>query len=202
MKHTKIILAFIILLGAFLRIYGLGDESFWIDESETVYASTQSSLTTVLKNVYYRNTAAPEYFEEEGGKGSMPFYFTLTYYWTRIFGLGEFKLRILSALFGIASIYLTFLVSRTILNEKIALLSAFLISINYYNVYYSQEARSYSFLVFITLLGIYFFIKALNENMSGNCVPVSEHTRKSPIFDENKYWVAYTASRIVLLYTH
>ncbi|MBI2651188.1 glycosyltransferase family 39 protein [Candidatus Woesearchaeota archaeon] len=181
-KNIYFALFAIIALGAFLRIYGLGNESFWIDESETAYVAKQSSFSKVLYDIYNYNSAAPDYFKGTGG-GSMPLYFFISYYWTKIFGLNEFNLRLLSAIFGIMSIYLTYLLGKYFFNAKTGLIAAFIISINHQNIYYAQEARNYAMLIFFTLLSIYFLMRSLNEN-------------------KKIYWLGYIICAVVLIYTH
>src|SRR3990167_4926541 len=108
----------------------------------------------MLKNIYTETVLLPKYFSK--GSGEMPVYYILVHYWTKIFGLSEFKLRFFSAIFGIASIYMIFLLGKTIFNEKVGLIAAFILSINHQHIYYSQEARNYSFLVFLALLSAYY----------------------------------------------
>lgn len=183
-KNTLVILALILLLGSFLRIYGLGDESFWIDESATAYAS-QKGPSYIINNIYTKAVLIPEYFPEyvNKGGGEAPLYYILAAYWTKLFGLSEFKLRLLSALFGIMSIYLIFLVGKLLFNTRIGLISAFIIALNHQNIYYSQEARCYSMLVFFTLLSVYFLMRALHEN-------------------RNIFWFGYSICSIILIYAH
>src|SRR3989338_9768362 len=108
-KTAFILLVLILLLGSFLRIYKLGEESFWLDESATVYASKQSA-SYILGNIINTRVLVPEYFKDGGGE--MPAYFLMSYYWTQIIGLSEFKLRLLPSIFGIISILMIFLLGK------------------------------------------------------------------------------------------
>lgn len=178
-KTVLIFLISILLIGLFLRMYKLGSESFWLDESGTAYVSQQNSQY-ILNNLYSRNMLIPEYFPHGG---DMPLYYLLASYWNSLFGLSEFKLRILSVLFGTILIYAVFLVGKAIFNSEIGLVAAFIISINHQHIYYSQEARMYSLLILLTLLSVYFLINALKNN-------------------KKVYWISYVASTVLLLYTH
>lgn len=202
-RNVLFLLVLILILGAFLRIYKLGSESFWIDEMETIYAVQQESFPTVLKNIYQTGLAAPQYYDE-GDTGAMPLNFLFSYYWTKIFGLSEFKLRLLSALFGIGSLYLIFLIGKMMFDQKTGLLAAFILSINYMHIYYSQEARSYSLLVFLTLLTVYFLLRILKENkaydllfiLSGSLLAYTHYFGFFILFFEFVYFLAYYKSHL------
>ena len=125
-KNIFIILLLILLVGLFLRVYKLGDESFWTDEAATVY-TTQQKASEIIDDIYTTTRHAPEYFESGG---TPPFYFLVANYWTKIVGLSEAKLRFLSVIFGIISIYFIFLIGKMIFDCKVGLVSAFILSIN------------------------------------------------------------------------
>lgn len=151
-------LVVIMLLGIFLRIYSLGAESFWLDESETVYGTTLDP-STIIHNIYTKVLAYENFVYTKGG--SMPLYYLTAYFWTKLVGLSEFKLRLLSAIFGTLSIYLVYVIGKEFFSEKVGLVAAFILSINHQHIYYSQEARAYSLLVFVTMLSVYFFYRML-----------------------------------------
>jgi len=179
-KENKWLLL-IMLLGAFLRIFYLGHESFWLDESETVFA-TQKTPSYIVQNMFAK-TLAPEIFGPERGGGSMPLPYILFYYWTKLVGMNEFNLRLLSAIFGIASIYLIYVLGKVFFNKKIGLISAFILAINHQHIYYSQEARVYSFLVMSAMLSVYFLYKLL-------------------FLGKSYHIVFYFISTVAMLYSH
>ena len=179
-KNAYIALALILLLGSFLRIYGLGNESFWLDESYTA-KSVEFTVSDLIMMTYKNSTILPQYFGK--GAGSVPFYYILTNYWTKLFGLSEFKLRLLSAIFGIFSIYLTYLLGKSLFNYETGLASAFVLSINHQHIFFSQEARMYSMLIALALLSTLFLLSSLKTNKS-------------------IYWAAFVVSDALLLYIH
>lgn len=178
-KTVNIILIAILILGSFLRLYNIGKESFWVDEAATVY-TTQQHASEIIKDIYTTNKHAPQYYESGG---TPPFYFVLANYWTKLFGLSEIKLRSLSAMLGIISIYLIFLIGKILFNDKVGLVSAFLLSINYMHIRYSQEARTYSLIILLTMLTVFFLLKALRKKRA-------------------LYWCAYVVSSAMLIYSH
>lgn len=178
-KTVNIILIAILILGSFLRVYGIGSESFWIDEAATMY-TTRQAPSQAIRDIYTTTRAAPEFFETGG---TPPLYYVLANYWTKLIGLSEAKLRLLSVLFGTVSIYVIFLIGNLVFDYRAGLLSAFILSINYAHINYSQEARTYSLMVLLSSLSIYFLIKALKEN-------------------KIQHWSGYVLSSVSLIYTH
>ena len=67
-KTALALLALIIILGSFLRVYGLGSESFWIDEAATVYTTQQKPFEIVI-DIYKTLEHAPQYYNEGLGNG-------------------------------------------------------------------------------------------------------------------------------------
>ena len=179
-NKVKVLLIVILLLGAFLRVYGLGTESFWLDETDTA-RSTEFTVPQIIEKTYVDSTIFPDFWGK--GAGSVPLYYILVNYWTEIFGLNEFKLRLLSALFGIISIYLIFLLGRFLFDSQVGLISAFILAINHQQIYFSQEARMYGMLVTLTLLSALFLLRALSSNKAA-------------------YWAGFAITNAALLYAH
>lgn len=127
-KEYSILLILIITLGAGLRIYNLGTESYWHDEFIMVRVASES-----LSYIY-----------NEALDGRPPVYVVSAHFWIKLFGTSETATRSLSAIFGIVSIPMMYLVGKQLYNRKLGILSAFLISVSQFQIYYSQEFRYYS----------------------------------------------------------
>ncbi|MDP2649589.1 MAG: glycosyltransferase family 39 protein [bacterium] len=153
----KIIL--ILLLGLVLRLVNL-NQSFWLDEGAQLLMS-QKSLGFIWSG--------------RSADFQPPFFYFLVHFWMML-SHSEIILRILPALFGLATIYIVYLIGKKMFDEKIALLSSLFLAISPYHIYYSQELRMYSLLAFLGTLSIYFLLQ--------------------------KKWFFYTASCILLIYTH
>ena len=69
-------------------------------------------------------------------------------------------MRSLSALFGAAAIPLAFLAAREALSSRAGLICAGIVAVNPMLIWYSQEARSYSMLVFFAAASLLFFLRA------------------------------------------
>lgn len=158
------VLLAILISGAVLRIYDLGTESLWFDEVGSVDLAMRDVGSFFFK---FHNS---------------PFYFLILKYWMSIWGVSESALRSLSVIFGISSVFLIYKVSELLFNKKVALFSAFLLSISPVHIFYSQEARNYSLLVFMTLLSMFIFIRLLRE-------------------DKIKLYIYYVLANILLCYT-
>lgn len=143
------LLGIIITLSVILRFYDLGGESYWYDEIIMLRVA-QDNIWTII----------------EGGRP--PLYIILAHFWIKFFGTEEVATRSLSAIFGVASIPIIYLIGKELFNRKVGLIGAFLMAISQFQIYYSQEFRYYSLFVLTTLLSFYFFIIALRRRNIGS----------------------------------
>lgn len=158
-KNTLVVLLLILLLGIFLRVYNIGNEGFWLDETATATSVRDYGFFEILKNAFSRGNVTPGYYGTYST--DLPFYYALLYLWSKLLGVSELSLRLLSALFGSLSILIIYFVARELTDNKAALLSSFVFSFSMINIEYSQEARFYNLLVFIALSSVYFLIKSV-----------------------------------------
>lgn len=144
------ILGFIILLGIGLRLYHIDFETLWNDEIRIVKAS-EGSIYSILKN--------------ESRENSPPLYILLEHFWMKLFGSSEFSVRSLSILFGVLLIPSVYIVARRMFNSATsACISALIVAISPYQIYYSQNNKHYTLLPLMSLLSVYFLYRLLNEN--------------------------------------
>ncbi|MBL6992065.1 MAG: glycosyltransferase family 39 protein [Bacteriovoracaceae bacterium] len=160
-KKVYFFLLLIILLGSFLRFYDISGESFWIDEGATVLALKKHGGLGVLNNIYEQGAIIPEYYPEYNS--DLPAYYLILSLWSGLFGVSELAVRSFSAILGSLALIVVFYLTRYLFDNKIALLSTFLSSINLTLIWYSQEARQYSYLLFLSLLSVMLLLKSLNE---------------------------------------
>lgn len=156
------LLSLILLSGLGLRIYKLGSHDFWFDEAISSYIAGK------IEHVPFDKTP--------------PLYYILIHFWAKFFGNGEFQLRSIAAIFGIASIFMLYKLGILLLDKKVGLISAFLLSISPIHIWYSQEARGYTLSIFTILISVYFFISALRKN--------------KPIL-----WIFFAISSVISLYS-
>lgn len=93
-----------------------------------------------------------------------PLYFYLDVPFVKVLGLNLWSVRLPSALSGIASVYLTFvLVNLLFAKQKIALLSALFLAISPWSIHFSRGALEANLTIFFNLVATIFFIKGLKN---------------------------------------
>lgn len=91
-----------------------------------------------------------------------PVWFYLTDIAYKIFGVNAFSARFLSFLFGSLTIILLYLITKKIFNEKVALISSFLLAISSYYIRYTLMEMDEA-MIFFVLLSFYCFINGLDN---------------------------------------
>ncbi|NDV19255.1 hypothetical protein GO013_07455 [Pseudodesulfovibrio sp. JC047] len=142
-KRFDVKLWSILLLATVLRLYDLGGESLWIDEGQTV-AYAVKSFEEIVK--YCARDVHP------------PLYLFILHAWTEIFGISEVALRFPSALFGILSVWLTYLLGHRLIGRTGALWGTLFMALSYMGINFSQEARSYTLLLTAILMACHALI--------------------------------------------
>ncbi|MDP2860288.1 MAG: glycosyltransferase family 39 protein [bacterium] len=140
-KTMKIIL--ILFLAVFLRLVNLS-QSFWLDES--------ISALMAIKPFPFQWTGLGNDFQP-------PLYYLILHFWQN-FGHSEWWLRLPSVIFGTGTVYMVYRLGKELKGENFGFLASFLMAIAPYHIYYSQEARMYSLVVFLTTVAIFFFLKS------------------------------------------
>jgi 4-amino-4-deoxy-L-arabinose transferase-like glycosyltransferase len=142
-------LAGLIAGAAALRFSGLGIQSYHHDEVITAMRALPGTFSHMLHEVRV-------------SESNPPLYYALAWAWAKVFGRGEFELRSLSALFGVAVVPVAYLIGRELTSRRAGLILAAFVAVNPMLIWYSQEARSYALLVFFCALSLYFFLRALD----------------------------------------
>lgn len=142
MDKSKIILILILVLALLVR-YIKVDQSFWLDEASQAILSSKS-----LSFIWF----------ERGGDFHPPLFYVLSHFWLQV-DRSEIWLRTLPIIFGMLTIYLTYVFGNHFYNRKVGFLAALFLAINPFHVYYSQEFRMYSLLCLLGLWSMYLFWK-------------------------------------------
>jgi mannosyltransferase len=153
-RHLLPGLALMVLAGAALRFSTLDLQSFWGDETLTV-ARVNSGFGDMLSQLTSQ-------------ENSPPLYFVVAWLWSQAFGSGEIGLRSLSALCGVATIPLVYLLGRELCSQRVGLVAAALFALSPLMVHYGQEARSYALTVLLVTLSLIFFARALRKPSAGS----------------------------------
>jgi uncharacterized membrane protein len=164
MKISKYYFSILIILifSIFLRFFWLGNQSFWLDEGYSLILSDGRSIQENLSRILNR----------EAGDKYQILYYLILFYWRLAFGENEFAIRTLSALLGVASVITVFFTTLRIYGKKYAFWSTLLLSFSSFGIYYSQEARTYSLLIFLVSLQLFCFSKVLNEDKKNEIVSI------------------------------
>jgi mannosyltransferase len=147
-RHVLVLLG-LTAIGATLRFWALGRQSFWLDEAFTIDV-VRRPFAGMLREIPHTGSTPP-------------LYYILAWPWTRVFGLDELGLRSLSALAGTATIPVVYAAGRTLASIRVGLVAAALVATNPLLVWYSQEARGYALLVLLSAASLAFFAEALER---------------------------------------
>jgi len=148
--------------------YNLGHRSLWLDEAMSVFRAQMdwSAFWSILFN----------------REANQALYSLLLKLWIPL-GDDEATIRFLSVLFSTACIPIIYLVGKELFDSRAGTTAAFLLGVNGFFIYYAQEARGYTLLVFLALCSSYFAIR---------CV-------KSP---SRKSWALYIMFSVLAVYAH
>lgn len=147
--HHKALLLVIILLGLALRLYRLGVDSLWYDETVSAFLATESTTDLIAHTA--RDIHPPGYY-------------LLLHFWTLVAGHTEFALAFFSLAFGLLIIPLTYRLARLLANPTVAVWTALLVTFSPYQVWYSQEVRMYTLATALGLIAAYCSLRALTAS--------------------------------------
>ncbi len=168
----RTVLLLVLLLAFALRLSHLGAKSLWQDEIFTAaIASTGNRVLEVVTIPLY-NTALP----------APPLYFLVTHFFLYI-GDNDFLLRFPALLFGVLGVSATYALGARLFGKSEGLVGAFLLCVSSLHVRYSQDARFYSLLAFLSLLSLYFLYRALSDN-------------------RRIWWIGFVACTVLNVYNH
>ena len=122
-----------------------------------------------------------QHFTQIGWNG--PLFSPMLRGWLRLTGDSVFAMRYLSLLFGILSIALLYTLGKHLLDEKVAVLSAALMTFSPYMIWYAQEIKMYTWFVLLVLLALYALCRAGRDH----------HWR---------WWLLLSSTCLLLFYSH
>ncbi len=162
------------LLALGLRLYNLNAQSLWYDEGFSVYLAHMSPAEIISQ------TAADI---------QPPLYYLMLHGWIKLSGDDEPVVRGLSALFGVLTVPLIYGVAGQLFGRRLAgLLAALLLAVSPLHIWYGQETRMYTLLIFLCLLSTYFLLLLVS--------------RPQRVREDLLLWLAFTLTTIAALYTH
>lgn len=139
----------LMIVGACLRFYGLGTQSFWNDELASWVQSSYGDLGSVLHGLV--DDVHP------------PGYQIILFYVEKYIGDSEFILRFPSAICGVLSIPAIYFLAKRLYGPREGLIAAAFMTVMWNPIFFSQEARAYSMLLLLATVTMYFWISLLDD---------------------------------------
>ena len=195
--HLQIIC--VTTLGAFLRFHNIGAQPLWLDEGYS-FQFAQLPLSQL-------------WGAEALSEPNPPLYYTLLKLWMLFFGESEVALRSLSAVIGILTIPLLYILGKTLGKQRLGIIAALLLAISPINIQYSQEARAYTLLTLAVTLAI-LGLAGLLKDPKGAKMPIGQalirkvfpeapgNSRSQAKLTTDLAWLAYIGGLSIAFYAH
>jgi mannosyltransferase len=169
-RYSGYVIPVVLTLLAFgLRVNRLGYQSLWRDEVDALHFATQPLPALMAM------------FTSNGQNG--PFFFLVLRGWLALVGQSEFALRFLSACCGALAVAVSYRLVVRLGGRSAAAVTALLMALAPYLVWYGQEAKMYALLTFLVPLQFWLLLLAIE-------------TRRL------RYWVLLWATTGLAVYTH
>ena len=167
-REMALLFGAILPLALLLRLLFLGAKSLSEDEIYSVLIVRQH-LPAFWKTVTH-------------SEANMALYYVMLRFWIHL-GQSEFAIRIFSVVPALATVVALYLLGTRAFGRKVGSLATLLLAINGFHVEYSQNARSYSLLVFLVALSSLFFLQSVREG-------------------SRKNWIRYVITSTLAIYAH
>lgn len=158
----------LVAAGALLRFWSIDSRGLWLDEAVTILHA-RFALPDVIKNVAYG--VHP------------PLFHILMHFWISAMGTSEVIVRTYATIWGLLSIPASYWAARSLFDRRTGLIAATITAFSPYLIWYSQEARMYSMMLFFSFVSIGFLIRAVRLNRPRD-------------------WVGYTVATLLGMFTH
>ena len=137
-------------VGAFalaLRLYGLGDKPFWLDEITSLRRATATVPDLVANSLH--NSHYPSYF--------------LLLWLIGHIGTSQWLLRLPSAVFGAVGAALTCAIGSKAAGRRSGAIAGLLMAVSPFEVQFGQEARSYTLVACLILTALFGLVRLAQE---------------------------------------
>jgi Dolichyl-phosphate-mannose-protein mannosyltransferase len=171
-QRVALTLAPLLVIGALalaVRFYQLTGRSLWLDEILTSQPAHLGGPADVIR-------------WSQAAVNQMPLFYMFTWL-LHPWGDGELVLRLPAVIAGALTVPAVFLVGRATFGTRAGLVGALLTAVMPFAVWYSQEARSYTLLMLLTTMQMWFALRAI---------------KRGGALD----WLGLTVFTILNLYTH
>jgi hypothetical protein len=160
------------LLAFILRMLRLDFQPLWWDEGWSLYFATADIPSMIARTAIDIHP---------------PFYYLLLHVWILVVGSSAISVRLFSVLVGTLSIPPIFLLGRRLFDVRVGIMAALTMAVAPFHIYYSQEARMYALVAFLTLCSMYLFVSLLERAEAGSCLRI--------------HWLLYVVGTSLAMYT-
>ncbi|MCH7994065.1 MAG: glycosyltransferase family 39 protein [Planctomycetes bacterium] len=205
-RHTGwtfvLALAGVLAFATALRLYGLGEPDFWLDELHSMANSAarrgefeSPGYRTILEFSRGTTDLTPDSNWSAVWRGMRndshpPTYFLLLQSWRKLVGDGEFAVRLLPMIFSILSLVPFALILREYRRPMVGIAGAALLAMTFCHIRFAQDNRPYSLALLLLVISYWTFVK-MQLGWEG-------HTRRERIV-----WVAvYCMATYLSVMTH
>jgi len=159
-KYGQTLIIFLIMIiGLTVRFIDLGRQSYWYDESAEATAGSMHTIAQVVELSRYHT-------------GAMPLDYIIVWILGHV-SLEESWLRIAPASWGVASILILYFLANKITGKTAALITSGLFALSPIHIYFSQELRYYSALIFFYWLITLTLYRAIEDPTWRNWILVT-----------------------------
>src|SRR3989344_4402689 len=140
----------VLLIALVLRIVNL-NQSLWLDEAINVNVAQALSFKRLVADY-------------ASGDFHPPLYHLILRAWFYIVNPTEIYARLPSVVFGVACVFIIYLIGKKLYDTKTGIIAALLLATSPLHIYYSQEARMYMMAAFFVCTSVYFFLSLLEKD--------------------------------------
>ncbi len=158
----------IAIIALLIRLHGLGDKPFWLDEVASLHRATMPWPKVALESL--RNNQYPAYF--------------VLLWFVAKFGTSQWWLRLPSAIFGAINAGLVCAIGREVDGLRTGIAAGLLLALSPFDVQYGQEARPYTLAAGLILAALWGIARLAKEPIAAAYQPGRDGRPLSP-------WLAY-----------
>jgi mannosyltransferase len=148
-RYAQIVIA-LTVIGLFLRFYNLTFNSIWLDEAST-YIFSRGSFADIWQYMLTGDYNPP--------------LFQFFVHFMLMFGNNEFTLRVVPAVAGVLTIPMMYLVGKEFIDRNVGIIAAAATTVSPFLIFYSQESRAYTLMMFFVAVEFYFWLKAMKSDI-------------------------------------
>jgi uncharacterized membrane protein len=174
-KEERLWLVAALLLASALRFWELGKQPLWLDEATTAEFAARDWRGTIFAEAQHP-----------------PLFSAVMHVWVRLAGESDGLLRVPSAIFGVLAVWAVWALARRLFSDPVAVrATALLAAASPYLIYLSQEARSYSLVILLSVAATNLFWQYALEPGGANRLRLGGYALLSLLLVYTHYFAAF-----------